>query len=699
MHARRRRALSAAALTAALLAATGQDALAQGDTTLPVLNAATLSPTPVTGHNGWYRTSPVSLNMTATDDTAVARFEYAFSTSGPWVPVPVATPAAAASASADIAEQQLGNNGVRYRAVDTSGNLSATRTITIRIDVTPPTVSWPMMTDGHVGHATRLIPTRTDPAITTTAGVPPAPVTRGGSGGVAVQEMKLDGSMVYPLPVSTTGLALGAHVIAVKLGDAAGNAAWHTTTFVVTTSYADLDAIIGAFVTAGSVSSDTAAALRAKLTEAQSLSGKKVRPVLNAFVDIANTQVTDKDARATLVADARYLIDAAVGELPPDPATGTVTTPAEGPTIYPDPVLAPMPHDPTAKFDVLVFSKTTGFRHDHIPHTIKAIQEMGAENGFNVDVYDPQLPTVTLPTSPFLSLEALSEYETVVFDSTVGHNPGPLDPVTERPMFEAYMAAGGGYVGLHGAADSARGSSANQWAFYGNLVGGWFTNHPNGQNGFGHCGSCINAEVITEDAEHPATAHLAPRWPIVDELYNFDRAIRGDVHTLLSLNEASYQRSLNSGNAANNPLVLMPGGDHPISWCQTYGGGKAFSNILGHARWLYYDPSFLKILLGGIETTADQLAANCSSYRETALLVSGAAADGSLTAGAAASAADLIATAKAAYLAKEYTTAIPALNAVIDLAHDAASGDAATRASLAAQAQALREWMQQLNAA
>ena len=69
----------------------------------------------------------------------------------------------------------------------------------------------------------------------------------------------------------------------------------------------------------------------------------------------------------------------------------------------------------------------------------------------------------------------------------------------------------------------------------------------------------------------------------VDELYNFDRHMRADVHTLLSLNEASYQRSLNSGNAATNPLTLM-GGDHPIAWCQNWGGGKAFSQILGHFR-------------------------------------------------------------------------------------------------------------------
>jgi type 1 glutamine amidotransferase len=370
--------------------------------------------------------------------------------------------------------------------------------------------------------------------------------------------------------------------------------------------------------------------------------------------------------------------------------------PADGPTFFPDPVLAPLPNNPDAKYDVLVYSETTGFRHDHIPHTILAIQKLGIEHGFNVDVYDPQLPTVSLPASPFTSLEALQKYETIVFESTVGHNPGPLDPVTERPVFEAYMRGGGGYVGIHGAADSARGSTANQWHWYGNLVGGWFTNHPNGQSGFGHCGSCIHAEVITEDDEHPATAHLDPSWMIVDELYNFDRHVRGDVHTLLSLNEASYQRSLNSGNAANVPLTLM-GGDHPIAWCHNWDGGKAFSNILGHARWLYYDESFMKIILGGIETTADAADANCSSYRETALLIADAAGDGSLTADAADEAAALLGAAKEHYLVKRYTAAIPLLNAIVELAGSEAAGTPAARAELAAQARALREWMQQRN--
>ena len=232
MRPRRGRALATATLAAAAVVMTGGEARAQADATAPTLNVATLSPSPATGHNGWYRTSPVTLNMTATDDVGVVKFQYAFSAAGPFTDVPVATPSTSASASVDITQEGLGNNAVRYRAVDATGNMSATRQISIRIDTRPPTVTWPAIVDGHVGHATRLIPTRADPAP--------------GSGGVAVLNMFLDGEEVFPLPISTTDLSLGAHTIAVVAGDAAGTAAKHTQTFIVTTSYANGRAILTA---------------------------------------------------------------------------------------------------------------------------------------------------------------------------------------------------------------------------------------------------------------------------------------------------------------------------------------------------------------------------------------------------------------------------------------------------------------------
>jgi type 1 glutamine amidotransferase len=649
------------------------------DTVPPTVSPATLSPTPPTGQNNWYR-GAVTLNLSGTDDIGIDRFQYSLNGGASYIDVPVAGAPTSATASAQISQE--GATSVRYRAVDTSGNIGSFRSITVRVDTRAPAASWPAIAAGHVGHAATLIPTRTDPAP--------------GSGGVAILNMHLDGALVYPLPVQTSDLSLGVHTLAVHLSDAAGNGSRYTQTFVVVTSFADVATLIGRFTTAGSVGADVGATLQAKLDEAKALadagSAKAAAQKLNDFVSIANDGIAKGSARDTLVGDARYLIDQLRGRLAPEPATGLQSEPAAGPPVIPDPVLAPLPHNPDADYNVLVFSKTTGFRHDHIPHTVLAIQKLGIENNFNVDVYDPQLPTATLPTSPFLSLDTLKQYDTIVFESTVGH-PGPLNPVTEQPNFEAYMRQGGGYVGIHGAADSFE---IGTWPWYGDLVGGFFTNHPGGQNGFGQCGSCIHVEVVTEDDTHPATEHLPERWMTVDELYNFDRHMRADVHTLLSLNEATYQRSLNSGNAATNPLTLM-GGDHPIAWCQNWGGGKAFSQILGHFRTQYYDDSFMRIILGGIETTADRKDANCSSYRETARLIASDRAGALLTPEAADAAGAALTSARDSYLAKDYNAAIPALNSIVELANDEASGDAAARAELAGQARALREWMQNIN--
>ena len=673
------------------------------DTMPPEIDVAVLDPPSSHQLNGWYR-APVTMHLRATDDVAVAQFEYSTNSGGSYTTVPV-DPGSPATASVVIDNEALAGNTIRYRARDTSDNVStvpstAGRSASIRIDTRPPTASFPQIVDGRVGHTARLVPTRSDP----TPG-------SGNAGNVAILDMWLDGSDVYPLPVETSELSLGLHQITLQLGDPAGTAQKVTHTFVVTTSFADLQTLINRFETAGEIPADVATLLRGILAEASGLAdagnSKQARQKLNEFIGAAGDQLPPGEARATLVGDARYLIAELTGRLPAEPATGVTTEPADGPTVYPNPDLAPLPENPDADFDVLVFSRTSvpasppypavnGFRHDHIPHTVLAIQELGIEHNFNVDVFDPQLPTVSLPVSPFLGLETLQKYETIVFESPVGHNPGPLNPITERPNFEDYMRGGGGYVGIHGAADMARtgGSPMAAWGWYANLVGGWFINHPNGRSGFGHCGSCIHTEVVTEDDSHPATQHLPPTWAIVDELYNFDRTVRSDVHTLLSLNEATYRESLNSNIAASNPLM---NGDHPIAWCQNWDGGRAFSNILGHARWLYYDDRFMEIIRGGIETTAGSVDANCATYRETRLLIESEAAAGGLTEAAAEAAGDLLETARTSYVAGQYTAAIPALNGIVALADDAASGEAAARAELGRQALDLRRWMQDLN--
>ncbi|MGJ6963855.1 ThuA domain-containing protein [Streptosporangium sp. G11] len=224
-------------------------------------------------------------------------------------------------------------------------------------------------------------------------------------------------------------------------------------------------------------------------------------------------------------------------------------------------------------FKVLVFSKTSGFRHDSIPEGIAAIQKLGLENNFSVD---------TTEDSAQFTDANLAQYQAVIFMSTTG------DPVTtpdQKAAFERYIQGGGGFAGVHAASDSGY-----NWEWYGKLVGAYFKSHPATQQ----------ATVLTEDPAHPSTSHLPTSWTRVDEWYDFQANPRNNVHVLQSMNQKSYTGS-------------TQGIDHPISWCQDYNGGRSWYTGLGHTKESFAEPNFLKMLLGGIKTAAGVEKADCSA--------------------------------------------------------------------------------------
>ncbi len=679
------RVLLAVAMPAAMLAiaspATASDALSAATST------ATLTPAAPSGTNGWYR-GPVTLNVSATDAVSgVQRIEYRLGSTAPFQTAVSADAPFPAALAGSVPITQEGSTSIGYRAVSGDGSIEATHTLTVRIDTVAPVVTWTDIVDGHVGHTATLIPTRTDPAP--------------GSGGVFIERMWIDSTEVTPLPVTTSDLAPGGHKLSIVASDAAGNAARYDQTFVVTTSFADLDALVARFIASGDVPADLGAGLRSTLADAKTAADagdtNGAVALLNEFRGDAQDVLAPGKVRDTLVGDAGYLIDQVRGTLPADPPTGVTVTRVPGPN--PIPAVAPASGStnlPGATFRVLYFSATKGFRHDHIPDTAALVEQWGQRYGFDVDIWDPRLAPASLPSTPFTSAANLAKYKTIIFASPVdGTNPNSTPDAdalnaSELAAFKGYIEAGGGYVGLHGAADSM-----HNVPWYRDVVGAWFTNHPGGQNGEGTCGSCINVRVNTEDPTNPATAQLPKTWLTIDELYNFEHNPRADVHTLLSLNEASYQRSLNSGNAATNPLTLM-GGDHPISWCQEFDGGREYSLILGHDRAQYYRDSFTTMLLEGIKWTAGLTTANCSTFRQTRTLIGDDSAAGTLTSEAAGNATALLDSARASYLDRDYNAATASLNGVIAICGQADAGTAAARSEVGRQARQLRDWMQTL---
>jgi len=229
--------------------------------------------------------------------------------------------------------------------------------------------------------------------------------------------------------------------------------------------------------------------------------------------------------------------------------------------------LAPAQAAPLTK--VLVFSKTAGFRHASILNGIAAIQQLGAANGFTV--------IATEDAGQFTTAN-LAQYQAVIWLSTTGD---VLD-ATQQTAFQSYIAAGGGYVGVHAAADTEY-----DWAWYGGLVGAYFSSHP----------AIQQAGIRVEDRSNVSTSHLPVTWTRTDEWHNYRANPRANVKVLASLVESSY-----TGGTM---------GDHPITWCQHYGGGRAWYTGLGHTEATYGEANFTRMLLGGIQIAAGARPADC----------------------------------------------------------------------------------------
>lgn len=207
---------------------------------------------------------------------------------------------------------------------------------------------------------------------------------------------------------------------------------------------------------------------------------------------------------------------------------------------------------------ILVFSKTAGFYHESIPAGIEALQKLGAENGFKVD---------TTKDASWFTDSRLKKYKVVVFLSTTQN----VLSADQQVAFERYIQAGGGFVGIHAAADTEY-----EWPWYNRLVGAYFLSHPTIQS----------ATINVMDTTHISTRGLPRQWTRTDEWYNYKNIYWG-IQVLAELDERTYEGGAN-------------GARHPIAWYHEFDGGRSFYTGGGHTSESFTEPLFLQHLLGGI---------------------------------------------------------------------------------------------------
>lgn len=210
---------------------------------------------------------------------------------------------------------------------------------------------------------------------------------------------------------------------------------------------------------------------------------------------------------------------------------------------------------------LLVFTRTAGFRHDSIPAAVATLRTLAAAQG---------LRTVHSEDAGMFTRQRLANVRAVVFANTTGD---VLD-AGQQAALRDYIEHGGGFLGLHSAADTEYG-----WPWYGELIGAWFQRHPPGLQ---------STRVTLQDGG---------TWRVRDEIYDYRRNPRPWVQVLASVDEADY-----TGGGM--------GTDHPIAWCRSMGRGRSWYTGLGHDAAVFDDANVRALLQRGL-AYATGAAAGC----------------------------------------------------------------------------------------
>ncbi|MEQ1586266.1 MAG: ThuA domain-containing protein [Cyclobacteriaceae bacterium] len=228
---------------------------------------------------------------------------------------------------------------------------------------------------------------------------------------------------------------------------------------------------------------------------------------------------------------------------------------------------------PTDQTAVLLFSKSTGFRHgESIDAAKKVFAELASKN--NWFLYDTEEGGVFNP-------EQLAKFDVVIFNNSTGR---VLNDEQQKAL-EEYVEQGGTLLGIHGAGDDS-----HHWDWYEeNLLGSKFSHHP-----IEH--QLQEAEVVLNAVPDSLLVHGLPAtWKHTDEWYVFFENPRAKGFTVL------YTIDGDKINPNGNLLWIKDknfgmGKDHPVAWHRTAGKGRTFYTSMGHNAAAWQQKTFVRML-------------------------------------------------------------------------------------------------------
>lgn len=239
----------------------------------------------------------------------------------------------------------------------------------------------------------------------------------------------------------------------------------------------------------------------------------------------------------------------------------------------------PMLNIPTASTkSILLFSKTTGFRHGESIETGKVVlQKMAAKN--NWFLFETEEGGV-------FNTGQLSRFDVVIFNNITGR----VLNTEQRNAFQAYIENGGKFIGIHGAGDFS-----HPWGWYvDELIGAEFSHHPLDPQ-------FQEAEMrLAPTANLRLARRLPERWTHSEEWYVFfDNPAENRAEILYSINGETIDPNGNMLWISDKDFGM--GKDHPVAWSRKVKKGMAFYTSLGHSGEVWSKGPFLQMLKNVID--------------------------------------------------------------------------------------------------
>jgi type 1 glutamine amidotransferase len=228
---------------------------------------------------------------------------------------------------------------------------------------------------------------------------------------------------------------------------------------------------------------------------------------------------------------------------------------------------------PSDKTTVLLFSKSTGFRHgESIEAGKNAFAELARKN--NWFLYSTEEGGVFNP-------EQLAKFSVVIFNNSTGR---VLNDEQQKAL-ENYVENGGSLIGIHGAGDDS-----HHWHWYEkNLLGSKFSHHPIDPH-------LQEADITLNPVPDSAIVQGLPTtWRHADEWYVFFENPRAKGFNILYTIDG--EKINPSGNILwTKDKKFGMGKDHPVAWYRPIGKGRTFYTSIGHDASAWKQKAFVDML-------------------------------------------------------------------------------------------------------